>query len=174
MPSGTVSVKALVMDELVEQIGRAKDGDLAAYGDIVRRFQNLAYGCAYAVLSDFHLAEDVAQEAFIEAYHKLSDLREPKAFPGWFRRIVLGQCNRVTRKRRVPPLTELTVAIAWWPYAALVLCIMGLTASMTTDIRSQSLHHSVILILGIELIIMFMSMTGYIIPWWTITVSMSP
>ena len=93
------------MDELVEQIGRAKDGDLAAYGEIVRRFQDMAYGCAYAVLSDFHLAEDAAQDAFVEAYRKLGDLREPKAFPGWFRRIVLGCCNRLIRKNRVPTVS---------------------------------------------------------------------
>ena len=74
---------------------------MAAYGEIVRRFQDMAYGCAYAVLSDFHLAEDATQEAFVEAYRTLGNLREPKAFPGWFRRIVLGQCNRITRKKRV-------------------------------------------------------------------------
>ena len=40
---------------------------LAAFGEIVRRFQDMAYGCAYAVLGDFHLAEDAAQEAFLAA-----------------------------------------------------------------------------------------------------------
>lgn len=75
---------------------------LAAFGEIVRRFQDMAYGCAYAVLGDFHLAEDAAQEAFLVAYRALPRLREPKAFPGWLRRIVLTQCNRMTRRRAVP------------------------------------------------------------------------
>lgn len=96
------------MEELVTQIKAAQGGDLAAYGAIVRRFQDMAYGCAYAVLGDFHLAEDAAQEAFIEAYRKLGDLREPKAFPGWFRKVVLKHCDRFTRKKRVEtvPLDE--------------------------------------------------------------------
>jgi RNA polymerase sigma-70 factor (ECF subfamily) len=53
-----------------------------------------------ALLGDSHLAEDVAQEAFVEAYRKLSALREPRAFAGWLRKIVLKHCDRITRKRR--------------------------------------------------------------------------
>ncbi len=73
-----------------------------AFAEIVARFQDMAYGCAYAVLGDSYLAEDAAQEAFITAWQKLPQLREPEAFPGWFRRIVLTQCNRLTRAKRLP------------------------------------------------------------------------
>ena len=71
-----------------------------AFGEIVRLFQDMAYACAYSVLGDFHLAEDAAQEAFITAWQKLEQLRQPEAFPGWFRRIVLTECNRLTRGKR--------------------------------------------------------------------------
>lgn len=74
---------------------------LAAYGEVVRRFQDMAYGCAYSIIGDFHLAEDAAQEAFVQAYRQLPVLREPKAFPGWLRRIVVTQCNRMTRRQQV-------------------------------------------------------------------------
>ena len=76
-----------------------------AFGEIVRRFQDLAFGCAYAVLGDFHLAEDTAQEAFIVAWRNLDQLRKPEAFPGWFKRIVLSQCNRMTRGCRVEAIS---------------------------------------------------------------------
>ncbi|HEU5089742.1 MAG TPA: sigma-70 family RNA polymerase sigma factor [Roseiflexaceae bacterium] len=69
----------------------------AAFGGIVRRYQDFAFACAFAVLGDFHLAEDAAQEAFITAWRYLDSLREPAAFGGWLRRIVLTQCNRLTR-----------------------------------------------------------------------------
>ena len=75
---------------------------LEAFGEIVRRFQDMVYGCAYARLGDFHLAEDAAQEAFLAAYRELPNLREPRAFAGWLRRIVLSRCGRLTRRRRVP------------------------------------------------------------------------
>ena len=79
-----------------------------AFGEIVARFQDMAFGCAYAILNDFFLAEDVAQEAFITAWQKLQQLQNPEAFPGWFRRIVLTQCNRLTRGKRlqIAPLED--------------------------------------------------------------------
>lgn len=98
------------MEELAKLVRAAQGGDLAAYGEVVRRFQDMAYGCAYAVLGDFHRAEDAAQEAFIDAYRRLADLREPKAFPGWFRKIVLKHCDRLTRRKR-PPTVPLDDAV---------------------------------------------------------------
>ena len=72
-----------------------------AFGELVARFQDMAYACAYAALGDPHLAEDIAQEAFISAWRNLGQLREPDAFPGWFRRVLQTECNRLTRGKRV-------------------------------------------------------------------------
>ena len=89
------------MEELTSLVVRAQGGDLDAYGAIVRRFQDMAYGYGYSMLGDFHLAEDAAQEAFIQAYRDLPTLREPAAFPGWFRRIVFKHCDRLTRGKHI-------------------------------------------------------------------------
>ncbi|MBI1927955.1 sigma-70 family RNA polymerase sigma factor [Candidatus Poribacteria bacterium] len=60
------------------------------------------------VLGDFHLAEDAAQEAFIEAYPNLSKVYGPAAFPSWLRKIIFKHCNRLTRRKRLEtvPLEE--------------------------------------------------------------------
>ncbi|HYH85631.1 MAG TPA: sigma-70 family RNA polymerase sigma factor [Pyrinomonadaceae bacterium] len=71
-----------------------------AFGELVTMFQDMAYGCAYAALGDFHLAEDAAQGAFVTAWQRLQQLRQPEAFPGWLRRIVLTECSRMTRGKR--------------------------------------------------------------------------
>lgn len=89
------------MEEIVALIHRAQAGDSEAYGVVVGRFQDMAYGYAYAYLGDFHMAQDAAQEAFIEAYQCLPSLREALAFPAWFKRIVHKQCDRLTRGRRL-------------------------------------------------------------------------
>jgi RNA polymerase sigma factor (sigma-70 family) len=96
------------VDDLRSVVGRAQGGDLAAYEALVVRFQDLAVGYAYARLGDLHLAEDVAQEAFLQAHRDLPALRDPAAFPGWFRRLVGRQCGRVARSKRVRvvPLAE--------------------------------------------------------------------
>jgi RNA polymerase sigma factor (sigma-70 family) len=88
------------VEELTALVARARRGEHAAYGVIVRRFQDMAVGYGYAVLGDLQLAEDAAQEAFLNAYSDLHALRDPAAFPGWFRRIVLKHVDRVRRRRR--------------------------------------------------------------------------
>ncbi len=90
------------MDALHALVTAAQGGDLDAFSRIVQRFQGMAYASAYTMLEDAHLAEDAAQEAFIEAYLNLSSLREPAAFPGWFRRIVFKQGDRLTRGKHLP------------------------------------------------------------------------
>src|SRR5438876_11256091 len=91
-------VRALVLN--VTDPATALTEKREAFCELVRIFQDMAYACAYAVLGDFYLAEDAAQEAFISAWQKLSQLRQPEAFPGWFRRIVLTECNRLIRGKR--------------------------------------------------------------------------
>jgi RNA polymerase sigma factor (sigma-70 family) len=74
-----------------------------AFDALVRLFQDMAFACAYGALcGDSHLAEDAAQNAFVTAWRKLAQLREPAAFPGWLRRVVLTECGRLTRAPRVP------------------------------------------------------------------------
>jgi RNA polymerase sigma factor (sigma-70 family) len=87
-------------EELAAIVRAAQTGDEHAFAEIVSRFQDLAVAYATALLHDYHLAEDVAQEAFLEAYRALPALREPAAFPGWFRRILFKQCDRVSRRKR--------------------------------------------------------------------------
>ena len=90
------------MEELRSVVIAAQAGDHDAFSQIVDRFQNMAYAGAYAMLGDSSLAQDAAQEAFIDAYLSLSKLREPAAFPGWFRRLIIKHSDRQIRRKRVP------------------------------------------------------------------------
>src|SRR5262247_4783035 len=95
--------RASTMTELQALVRAAQDGDKEAFGQVVRWFQDMAYASAYATVGDVCLAQDIAQEAFLDAYLNLSKLRDPAAFPGWFRRIVLGHSNRQRRRQPVTP-----------------------------------------------------------------------
>lgn len=97
------------MGDLTLLILQAKQGDVVAYGAIVRRFQNTAVGYAYGILGNYDAAKDAAQEAFLEAYTCLGELREPRAFAAWLRRILFKQCDRITRRRT---LTSVPLEIA--------------------------------------------------------------
>jgi RNA polymerase sigma factor (sigma-70 family) len=90
----------LLISRVVEP-GSAPAERHEAFGELVSRYQDMAFACAYSVLGDFYLAEDAAQEAFITAWQRLGQLREPCAFAAWLRRIVLTECNRMTRGKRL-------------------------------------------------------------------------
>lgn len=87
---------------MLHWIEAAKQGDRQAFDPIVRQFASMAYAVAYDRLRDVHLAEDAVQEAFAEAFVGLGRLREPEAFPGWFKVIVTRQANRIVRRKRHP------------------------------------------------------------------------
>lgn len=80
-------------------LSMAQQGDLNAFDGLVRHFRDMAVGYAYSILGDFQLAEDAAQEAFVQAYRDLNTLRIPAAFPSWLRKIVYKYCDRITRKK---------------------------------------------------------------------------
>ena len=88
-----------------QQVLAAASGDVAAFVDLTRRYQNFAFGTALALVRDFQKAEDVVQEAMVDAWSALPTLAEPRAFPGWLRSIVRRQAFRVLRRRRLSPAT---------------------------------------------------------------------
>jgi RNA polymerase sigma factor (sigma-70 family) len=67
---------------------RRMEFDAAGFSELVRHFQDMAYGYACSIVRDPFTAQDVAQESFLAAWRKLDRLEDPRAFPGWFRRII--------------------------------------------------------------------------------------
>jgi F-type H+-transporting ATPase subunit beta len=83
--------------ELQELVLAAQAGDADAFGQIVTRFERMAVAIGEHMLGDAHLARDAAQDAFVDAYLRLGSLRDPAAFPGWFRRIAHKHADRQLR-----------------------------------------------------------------------------
>jgi RNA polymerase sigma-70 factor (ECF subfamily) len=89
-------------------VRRARNGDVKAFVELTRRFQQFAFGSALALVRDFQHAEDVVQESFVAAWSALPNLAEPAAFPGWLRGIVRHHAFRLLRRKRLQsvPLAE--------------------------------------------------------------------
>ena len=105
-----------------ELIQKALGGQADAFGVLVERYRDAVYGATLSRISSRTEAQDVAQEAFIEAYRSLSALRDPTAFPSWLHTIVCRQCSRWHRSRHnngtvefvesdPPPASEIVSAI---------------------------------------------------------------
>lgn len=92
------------MEDFINLIKHAQSGDererRKAFDALMPQFQKMAFYVAYHTLQDVHLAEDVVQEAFLTAYLRIAQLREPEAFPAWLKRIVLTHCDRQIRSKQ--------------------------------------------------------------------------
>src|SRR5471030_1610464 len=93
------SVMTSFDDEQTMDVRWAQAGDQDAFSRLVRRHQDMAVSYAAALLGDFHMGQDAAQEAFVSAYINLAQLQNPAAFRSWLRLIVFKHCDRVRRKR---------------------------------------------------------------------------
>src|SRR5215471_741066 len=81
-----------------ELVRAARRGDKKAFVEIVARHQAMVCGVALGILGDFAVSEDAGQEAFLTAWRKLHELREPERLRAWFAQIArnaaLGQLRR--------------------------------------------------------------------------------
>jgi RNA polymerase sigma factor (sigma-70 family) len=89
------------MESLSRLVEAAQAGNVEAYGVLVESTQTMAYGVAVGVLRDPVVAQDAVQQAYLRAFRRLSDLQDPAAFPGWFRRVVITVALNMRRAKRV-------------------------------------------------------------------------
>jgi len=83
-------------------VTRARQGDSAAFGELVDRHRVAVYRAALAALGSHAEAEDAAQEAFLLAYRRLSTFRGDASFKTWLLTIAWHQAiNRRRSLRRV-------------------------------------------------------------------------
>ena len=93
--------------ELVEQ---ARRGDVAAYGQLVRRYQDLAVRTAYVITGSSADAQDAAQEAFTKAWLALDRFRPDAPFRPWLMRIAANEA--ISRRRWHGRQTNLAIRAA--------------------------------------------------------------
>ena len=90
-----------------ELVARARQGDKAAFEQLVLRHQRYVFNLAYRVLGDYTEAEDMTQEAFVRVWRGLSGFRGQAQFTTWLYRIVHNLClNRLPGLQRELLQTE--------------------------------------------------------------------
>ncbi|MGH7763235.1 MAG: RNA polymerase sigma factor [Candidatus Dormibacteraceae bacterium] len=82
-------------------LARAQRGDVAAYEEIVHRYQQVAFRTAYVITGSAPEAEDAAQDGFIKAHRALDRFRAGAGLRPWLLRIVANEArNRVRSSGR--------------------------------------------------------------------------
>lgn len=75
-------------------------GDKHAFGELIERYWSMVYGIAYQRLAEPMLAEDRAQETFLQAFLSLEHLQNPEQFRAWLYGITLNCCKNYFRKQQ--------------------------------------------------------------------------
>ena len=88
---------------------QALQGDHRAFAEIVREHQGMVFSIAWHFLSDRALAEDLAQEVFLQLYQRLSAIQSASHLVHWLRRTAVHRCidhGRRKNFRRESPLDD--------------------------------------------------------------------
>jgi RNA polymerase sigma-70 factor (ECF subfamily) len=90
-----------------DQILAAQQGDSAAFGEIVRRYQRAVYRVAYGLTRNPADADDLAQETFVRAWQAIGRFRVGEPLYPWLVRITMNLAYSLFRRRKRKPETPL-------------------------------------------------------------------
>jgi len=84
----------------VQLIRKILSDDDKAFNALVRKYQKSVHACAWRKVGDFHYAEEIAHDTFLQVYEKLSTLKDPNQFAGWLYVIANRLCIVWLRKQK--------------------------------------------------------------------------
>ena len=84
----------------VALVDRARAGDLQAYDELMRRYQERIYGTVYHMTSNHEEANDLVQETFIKAHQALKSFKGGSSFYTWVYRIAVNKTINFLKQRK--------------------------------------------------------------------------
>jgi RNA polymerase sigma factor (sigma-70 family) len=84
----------------MDLVRRAQTGDLAAYDDLVKRYQERIYATVYHMTSNHEDANDLAQDSFIKAFQALKSFKGGSSFYTWLYRIAVNKTINFLKQRK--------------------------------------------------------------------------
>lgn len=85
----------------VQLIRKILSGNDEAFGALVRKHQKTIHTLAWRKVGDFHIAEEIAQDTFIQVYKNLAQLRNPNQLSGWMYVIATRLCLKWLQKNKL-------------------------------------------------------------------------
>lgn len=84
-----------------ELVRRVLSGDDDGFSSLVEKYRKQVHALAWRIVEDFHIAEEITQDAFLTAYRELEKLKDPQRFAGWLSVITRRHCYAWFRKKRM-------------------------------------------------------------------------
>jgi len=86
--------------EDLELVRRAQKGDVVAYDELIRRYQERIYATVYHMTSNHEDANDLAQETFIKGFTALKSFKGDSSFYTWVYRIAVNKTINFLKQRK--------------------------------------------------------------------------
>ena len=87
-------------DDDLDLVHASKNGDVAAFEQLVKRYDRKLFRIAQSVTHNREDSQDAVQETFLKAYQHLAEFRGDSQFSTWLIRITLNQSLMKLRKQR--------------------------------------------------------------------------
>jgi RNA polymerase sigma-70 factor (ECF subfamily) len=104
---GTIVLDKATAARLDDRIERSALEDELAFEQIVRRHQGMVFSLAYHYLRDRSLAEELAQEVFLNLHQNLNAIKSAEHLTFWLRKVTSHRCIDQSRRQKVRPQVSL-------------------------------------------------------------------
>ena len=84
-----------------ELIQQTLEGNQQAFSTLVRKYQKPVHALVWRKIGDFHIAEEITQDIFLNVYKKLQTLKNPNLFAGWLYVSATRRCHAWLKKKRI-------------------------------------------------------------------------
>jgi RNA polymerase sigma-70 factor (ECF subfamily) len=95
------NLEATFIDKHFNLVVECKQGSKKACYELYRLYAKAMLNVAFRIVGDSAEAEDVLQEAFLDAFNKIKDFRQDTTFGLWIKQIVVNRSINLLRKRRL-------------------------------------------------------------------------
>jgi RNA polymerase sigma-70 factor (ECF subfamily) len=99
-PATSTDLESSAPTEETDLVRRARDGNLEAYDELVKRYQERIYATIYHMTSNHEDANDLAQDSFIKAFQALKSFKGGSSFYTWLYRIAVNKTINFLKQRK--------------------------------------------------------------------------
>lgn len=105
-------METVYIDKHVQLVNECRNGNRKAQFELYKLYANAMYNVALRIVNDDAEAEDVLQEAFLDAFTRIESFRQETTFGLWLKQIVINRSINYLRKRKVELVSLDEVEIA--------------------------------------------------------------
>ncbi len=95
------NLEALFIDKHYNLVVECKQGSKKACYELYKLYSKAMLNVAFRIVGNIAEAEDVLQEAFLDAFNRIKDFRQETTFGLWLKQIVVSRSINLLRKRKV-------------------------------------------------------------------------